>query len=312
MTETEVWGVVTAFRPDSSFAARLARIASQVSGLVVVDDGSGPGLDDIWEAVGSSSAVLIRLDENSGISAALNTGIREALERDADAVVTFDQDSTVDAGFVDGLVTAEAHAVAMGLKVGLVVPERFDGVSQVRHGTSGGVLLAHHVIQSGMLIPAETLRTVGPMLDSLFIDLVDTEFELRCRDRGYSCIAAPALRLHHRLGSQYAVRVLGRPVVVTLSSPFRYYYRVRNRVIINRMFVRRYPGRILRDAFMDQLHFAQVWLMARPRSSMRELMRGARRAGSNAGGGRIPDELEALAATVEWRGERVVAAHPSS
>ena len=100
-----------------------------------------------------AGARVVRLETGTpGIAAALNRGIRTALDAGADAVVTFDQDSRIGGGVRRGLLAARAAAAAEGLRVGPVVPEQFAAVSQVHGATAGGTLLARHVIQSGMLL----------------------------------------------------------------------------------------------------------------------------------------------------------------
>ncbi len=196
-----VWAVVTTFEPDASLADALASIRAQVDEVVVVDDGSGAAADPVLAALSDAGTRVVRLETNSGIAVALNRGIRTALDAGADAVVTFDQDSRIGAGFVSGLLAARAAAASEGLSVGPVVPERFAAVSQVHGATAGGTLLARHVIQSGMLLDRETIREVGGMFEPLFIDLVDTEYELRCIDHGRVVVAAGGTSLEHSLGA---------------------------------------------------------------------------------------------------------------
>jgi rhamnosyltransferase len=301
-----VWAVVTTFEPDASLPAAIASIDDQVDGLIVVDDGSrGHASHEVLTQLERAGVRVLRGERNAGIAAALNRGIRIALDAGARAVVTFDQDSHAPAGFVASLLSARDGAAAEGLLVGPVVPQHFASVSQVRGRTAGGTLLARHVIQSGMMLDAETIRDVGGMLEPLFIDLVDTEYELRCLDHGRLAIAAPGASLEHTLGRRYRGRGALPLPVLTLSTPFRYFYRARNRVIIDRRYLRRRPTRILRDSALDAAHFLLACSLARPRRAMWRLLREGRRAGRRGQGGRIPDELRALASTVSWAADPV-------
>jgi len=300
MTRT-VWAVVTTFEPDGTLAEAIASVRGQVDALVLVDDRSTRAASiGVLARIEEAGVKVIRMGTNSGIAAALNRGISAALDAGADVVLTFDQDSRIADGYVSALLAAEAAARAEGLRVGPVVPERFAAVSQVRGRTRGGTLLAHHVIQSGMLLGRDTVRAVGGMLEPLFIDLVDTEYELRCVDLGFTIVAAPGASLGHNLGRRYRRRGALPFPVLTLSTPFRYYYRARNRVIIDRRYRRRHGARILRDWALDTVHFALAWSLARPRRAMCRLLREGTRAGRRGQGGRIPDELRELAATITW------------
>ena len=297
--------VFSAFRPDLGLVETVVA-ARDGHEVIVVDDGSGHGYDHVWSSIEQSGARVLRLPENVGIAAALNAGIRAVFDGGATGAVTLDQDSTIGAGFVRALERAGDDARRRGEAVGVVVPEFFAGVSQVARRRNG-VLLARHSIQSGMLIPRETADTVGLLREDLFIDLVDTEFELRINARGLVAIAAPGLALGHSLGRRYERRLLGRrvrlpgvPDGVTLSTPFRYYYRVRNRVVINRLFARSAPGWTLRDSLLETIHFANALLLARPRRSLWALYRAGWRDGRRSRMGVMPADLAAVAATIRW------------
>ncbi|MDA4895201.1 MULTISPECIES: glycosyltransferase [Microbacterium] len=302
---TGVWGVVTLFRPDE--APRLfTDLLPQVDGIVAVDDGSGPASDAVLARIAEGGVRVVRLEENSGIGAALNLGIRTAREAGAHAVVTFDQDSTVAPGFVAALHAAAVAAKEAGIPSGPVVPQYFAGVDQAGDPIVDGVVRAAHAIQSGMLIDAETLDRVGLMDAALFIDLVDTDYELRCADAGLPCIVAPGLALPHQLGAQYRISgPLGRRLpVLTLSTPFRYYYRARNRIVL----ARRYPHhrtRLRRDGLADRAYFVIAALLARPRRAMWRLLRAGARDGRAGRLGRMDAELASAAAGISWHAVRV-------
>jgi rhamnosyltransferase len=296
-----VWGVVTVHRP-AEVPPLLAQLAPQVTGIIVVDDGSGSEFESIRAEIASSGALVVALEHNSGIGAALNRGIRCALDNGASAIVTFDQDSTIAPGFVAALGAAREHASAHRVPAGPVVPEFFADVSQAGSSTRQGVVYADHAIQSGMYLPAGVVDRVGLMDEALFIDLVDTDFEIRCLDADLPCIVAPGLRLPHRLGARYRIPgPLGALLpILTLSTPFRYYYRARNRIVLARRHPR-HRARLRRDARADYAYFVIAWMLARPRSAMRKLLVAGFRDGFAERMGRMGPALSADAARVTWR-----------
>lgn len=300
--------VVTSFRPDDALIAAIEALKDQVDVVAVVDDGSGAAFASVLAGVQARGAQVIHLETNTGIGAALNAGIRSVLRDGANLVVTLDQDSVIPAGFVDALESAAISARAAGRADAPVVPEFFAEVRQAGKRAPDGTLLAHGVIQSGMLLSRELLDEVGLMREDLFIDLVDTEFELRCLAAGRPVVAASGLALAHKLGARYVrggIAVPGIPVVMTLSAPFRYYYRARNRVIIGRAYRRLFPIRILRDAIVDRVYFAVVASLGRPRADIRRVLRAGRRAGRRGESGRMPDELRELALGISWNANRI-------
>ncbi|WP_120493203.1 glycosyltransferase [Microbacterium phyllosphaerae] len=300
-----IWAVVTVFRP-SGVPPLLAQLRTQVDGVIVVDDGSGPGFDAVLDSIESSGVVVLRLERNSGIGSALNRGMRHARQAGASWIVTFDQDSSIAHDFVDALLSASDAAAAEDVSAGPVVPEYFASVRQAGRREGASTVLAAHAIQSGMLIPVSVLDRVGDMDEGLFIDLVDTDFELRCADAGLPCIVAQGLALEHHLGARYRVRgPLGRVLpVLTLSTPFRYYYRARNRIIIERRH-RGHGPRLRGEGIADRIYFVIAIALASPRSTMRRLIRDGRRDGRGEMTGPMSPELAAAAASVRWRAERL-------
>lgn len=299
--------VCSAYGPDESLVDVVRPLADDLgTGVVVVDDGSGRGFDEVWTGLRDAGARVVHLPRNGGIAAALNAGIRLLLEEGFDAIVTIDQDSEPDLELLRRLQDEYRDAANRGVAVGLVVPERFAGVSQV-HRVRAGTRYTRHSIQSGMLIPRSTFDALGLLREDLFIDLVDTEFELRCARAGLAAIAAPGTELGHELGRKYLRRALGRPVrlpgipqEVTLSSPFRYYYRVRNRRVINSEYARDQFAWIARDSLLELLHYANALMLATPRRELWKIYVRAWRDGGSGRMGPMPDDLRGRAAVITW------------
>lgn len=314
MTSGTIAAVITAFRPDESLLGVVEALHAQSARVFVVDDGSGETSDDVLVGAEGRGARVIRLPRNSGIAVALNIGVRAALDEGCELIVTFDQDSTPEKGFISALVRTRAETLARGHRIGPVVPEYFAGVRQVHRVLSDGTLIARHAIQSGMLLGADLVRRVGPFREDLFIDLVDTDFEMRCSAAGLPTVASPGLAMGHSLGRQYARTLFGRqvsipgvPPVVTLSSPFRYYYRVRNRLVVNRSRRCRPLGWIARDTVLEAVHFANALALARPRRALWRLYRTAVRDARRGTMGRMSETAQTLAASITWAAEEVSA-----
>ena len=302
--------VVSAFRPDDGLRRNLVQLMSAFP-VIIVDDGSGAGYDDVFERLAGLGAVVHRLEQNSGIARALNAGVEAALDDAADYVLMLDQDSAVEPALVDALIAALRRAMTAQHTPGFAVPEYFAGVRQVHRELADGTLTTRHAIQSGMLVPRITFERVGLLREDLFIDLVDTEFELRCSCAGMDGVAAPGTAMEHRLGTAYRrPGILGRlpfiPDELTLSTPFRYYYRVRNRIVVNARFGFRRPGWILRDTALEFLHFANAAAVARPRRALLAVYRQAIVDGVRGRMGRIPDATAKRAATVRWAASELV------
>lgn len=98
-----VWVVVPAYQEAARLGGTLRLLCEDGRGrrdVVVVDDGSTDSTSRVAEAF---PVWVLRHVVNRGQGAALRTGMRFALERGAQVVVTFDADGQHDAAEIDGL-----------------------------------------------------------------------------------------------------------------------------------------------------------------------------------------------------------------
>lgn len=89
VSPSEVWIVIPGFNEGRVIADTIASIGAWLPNVVVVDDGSS---DDTAERALAAGAHLVRHPINLGQGAALGTGIRYALQHDAQRIITFDAD----------------------------------------------------------------------------------------------------------------------------------------------------------------------------------------------------------------------------
>ncbi len=266
--------VVSLFNPNGGVLDNAASLLSQVNRVVVVDDGSIQDPTRILAELEAMGCTAVRLNENSGIAAALNAGISEALGATPkpDFILTMDQDSQLQDGYVPALLDAAATARVSGVRVGMVAPGSVRGLPVRRGPLLHGVQLGGEPIQSGLLIPVPVLEQIGPFRDSLFIDGVDSEYFLRCRSHELSTVLAGGASLDHSLGTKTAATVLGKTVSVgghalqiRTAASWRYYYIFRNRVLLARQYGRRYPLWALKGFLSDYRHLVIVSLLAQGR-----------------------------------------------
>ncbi|QCB96951.1 glycosyltransferase [Arthrobacter sp. PAMC25564] len=277
-----VSGVVTAFQPSPELITNVESLLRQLTAVVVVDDGGGPGFDHIFAALAEAGAVIVRLPRNSGIGAALNAGIRRAREcADPEYIVTVDQDSHLPAGYVQALLDAAVAARAAGIEPGLISPSRIHGNPVKRAGSRHGIALGKEPIQSGLMLPVTTLEAIGGFWEELFIDLVDTEYYFRALNAGLPTVLADA-EFDHSLGTMVDARVFGRsiaaagrPLKVRIAATWRYYYIFRNRLLVSRRYVSRNPGWVAAGIWTDLRHLLVVTLLAPGRSArLKSVFRG--------------------------------------
>lgn len=229
--EPRTIAIISAFRPDEGIHLAIDSARKICDGVIVVDDGSGPGYDAILDSL-HSKAEVIKLQTNSGIAAALNVGIIAARERDADFVLTFDQDTQPNADYADRVLDTYFRAQEEGALVALVCAGLIND-ARVRVGYEvGRFQAAFEAPQSGFLIPMSTFDEIGLLDEDYFIDCVDTEFIFRARERGLATLISPDAQIAHTTGERMHGRWGTASVEFSYHSPMRRYYITRNRAAL--------------------------------------------------------------------------------
>ena len=296
-----VVAVVAAYRPDPSLTGTVRTLLEQVSHVVVVDDGSPAGSEPVLAAVADAGATVVRQPENTGIAAALNTGVAAARARwNPDFFLTLDQDSQPTDEYVRRGLASFDQATSDGIAVGFVTAASYSGHPiPVLPGHGGGVVHAFDPMQSGFLIPRSTVEKIGPFEEDLFIDGVDSEFTMRTRTAGLAVLVGPGCDIAHDLGQRRPgllfgrpVKVLGRDMSYNYHSPSRVYYIARNGTVLTRRYLLKDPRWVLRRLIEEfkahLLRFAfspgRASLVKAAAAGFRDALRGTT--------GRIPADLE--------------------
>ena len=102
-------------------------------------------------------------------------------------------------------------------------------------------------ITSGSLMNVKAYKEIGPLIDDLFIDYVDTEYCLRAQLKGYKILVNTRANLYHNLGNRQEVSFLNKKIYPTFHNPIRRYYIARNRIFMIRKYSLLFPHWLLFD-----------------------------------------------------------------
>jgi rhamnosyltransferase len=243
MPQSWIIGVIVSYQPSfASLDVLLSALQAQVDSIVLIDNGSSQDLKDWLHARNDDSIHGICLNENLGIAAAQNIGIKWAREQGATHVILSDQDSLPAPDMVATLLAAVESKSAKGIKVAAVGPRYLDsrqqnpppfiqirGLQLHRQPCDGisSIVPVDYLIASGCMFAMSTLDDVGLMSDRLFIDYVDIEWGLRAKQLGYQCYGVCGAKMKHDLGDA-PIRFAGQTFPV--RSPLRHYYMFRNAI----------------------------------------------------------------------------------
>ena len=243
----DVTAVVVTFNPNLEILNRgLRTLSSQVGAVVVVDNHSESMIDELHLP---PDAILIRLSSNHGVAYGHNIGIERARRQGARYVLLMDQDSVPRDGMVRELLEVHEDISRKGRLVAGVGCRYSDntqgslsgfvrfghfGFKRAADDSNSRYVEADFLISSGTLISLHTLDAVGPMEVGLFIDHVDTEWFLRAQANGYRAYGANKAVMEHTLGERRNRFWFLRWRVVPHHAPIRYYYMVRNSILLLR------------------------------------------------------------------------------
>lgn len=231
--------IVVTYNPEPEKISQcVASLTRQVTQVIVVDNGSTNV--DSFSMLAADNIELIVLGENKGIAYAQNYGVQIAKKHHCDYFFFSDQDTVFPDDTVEKLQRIYEQPHAAGQKVGCVSPFFKDLRTNYVHPSvslntftstkiytheSGKCLYPSHVIASGMLISEKAWSEVGPFMEELFIDWVDTEWCWRAVSKGFIIVQSPDVMISHELG--YGQKnFAGRSV--TIHNSFRNYYKIRN------------------------------------------------------------------------------------
>jgi GT2 family glycosyltransferase len=184
---------------------------------------------------------ILRMSENLGQAGGWSVGLSyAAFRKQHDWIWSFDNDTIPEA---DTLETLLSGVDALGSEVGIAAPLPINGETATcytpylwRDGfvkPSEELLcqpmwFADLVIASGCLIRRDVVEKIGLPRSDFFIDLVDFEYCLRARSRGYKIAVISRAKLGHEIGNGRKVDLLGYKRLWINQPPFREYYVSRN------------------------------------------------------------------------------------
>ncbi len=239
--------IVTYFPDVPQLHALVDNLRSQVNQVLVVDNsGEEHPCPEFQSCV---CVEVICNSTNRGVATAHNQGIQWAKERFFTHVLLMDQDSLPETDMVAGLLSVEKKLLALGKRVAAVGPTVLDAKTRIAEpllAVQGGRVLPQqcsettgycevaYLISSGCLIRQQILSETGLMDEGLFIDLVDVEWGLRCRKKGFVQYVSCGVQQFHSIGVKKDIAP--GYYTITRHSPLRMYYQYRNFLLIARRY----------------------------------------------------------------------------
>ena len=264
--KNSISAIIVTFYPDDRFFEMLRSIDNQVDNIWIVDNGSSGQIRTKLEDLGSNannSFNFILNDENLGLAAAQNQGIREAINEGSKWILLLDQDSIPAGNMIDKMMVA-AESYQNKNYLGMITPrhENDDGEPSIpSYSTKHGFRLRRYFMKvdevddtlafgmaSGSFIPSAVLQEVGLMRDDFWIDYIDYDFSFRLRKLGYRIIGVGAAGLKHRLGESFKKHIGNFSFTYHVHPALRRYTIYRNRIRVIREYGLKFPNFLIFEA----------------------------------------------------------------
>jgi rhamnosyltransferase len=251
-------------------------IIGQVNHLLIVDNHSDAAtlkyLDDVRQRYSDKVTVVLN-EENRGVAAALNQGLRFAVQNGYEWALTLDQDSEAETSMVRRMLEA-CDRYADRDRVGIIAPQSlFVSDGKCTDFPDDGTLTQRAVEvdlthTSGNLVRLAVLGKVGLFREDLFVDQVDYEFCFRLRRAGLKIVVVTSALMRHRPGDLRSVRFLHKRVFCSNYSAVRRYYIARNGILISKQnrnwsFLRRHSLLVVKEVAKVLLYEDHKWAKLR-------------------------------------------------
>ncbi len=230
MDEIKIITGIVLFNPElERLKENVDAIHGRTDMIVFVDNGSA-NAEQIMDFLSQYDNVsVIRNENNAGIARALNQICEFAEQKNADYVLTLDQDSVCPPNIIS------EYRKHIGENTGILCPlikDRNHNLDKIESDCD--ITEVKKCITSASLMNIKAWKSVNGFDESMFIDGVDFDICIRIRKRGFSIIRVNTVTLIHEIGKITVRRFLLWNVRVKNHSAFRKYYIARNIIYLAR------------------------------------------------------------------------------
>ncbi len=188
---------VVLYQPDADVVKHIATYVGCTNHLYVIDNSTSVNFDVVHALQKYPQVHYISMDGNKGIAAALNVGIRQAMQDGMEYLMTMDQDSCFSKDVLERYLK-EAEEVFTQNPKAAMTGIYYDGYPMKEPGKD--IEVADELITSGMIMRLSVAEKMGLYIEKLFIDYVDYEYCYRVRKNGYQCFMVNHCKLQHQIG----------------------------------------------------------------------------------------------------------------
>ena len=248
MNEGKIIACVITFNPNLKILNKcLLAVVNQVDEIVIWDNNS-TNLCDIKAVVNeqkSKKYFIWENNDNYGIAKSLNKVFRYAEKNNYRWVLTLDQDSIVPENMVE-----EYRKYIDRPNIAIIGCRTVDRNLANEMWTGAEVDVVGRLITSGCLNNIDAWKHVNGFDEKLFIDLVDTDYNIKLINNGYVLLRVNSVPLSHAIGNIRNVTMVGINLIIYNHNAERKYYQIRNMLYLDRKYKRIYTLFAIRHFFI--------------------------------------------------------------
>lgn len=207
-------------------------IYPQCDKIIMVDNHSSniEEVNKYWSY--DNKVCIIYNNSNLGIAKALNQLASYASRYGYKWLLTLDQDSVAPPNLIDTY-----DQFTRNNKIGMIcckIQDRNFGEKTSEKAHSHSWEYVYQCITSASLLNLDAWNNVGGFCEEMFIDCVDFDLCYSLAEKGYKIIRTNDVALLHEVGHSRLVKFMGREEQIYNHSPLRYYYMIRNGILLGK------------------------------------------------------------------------------
>lgn len=244
--------IIVTYNPTEKFEENIKNILTQVRKLYIIDNNSS--YKKIIKGLEKNPKIEIIYNENNiGLGAAQNIGIRESLKNNSEWILLFDDDTEIPHEYVD--VMLNEYKKVNNNNISILLPKiehknskkktiyieydkKLKVITNLKENNDK-ILIG---MASGSLIKSEVIKKIGLFKEKYFIEYIDYEFCLRNVRNGYLNLLISKIQLNQRVGNTKDIKIGNIIISPSGHSPLRLYYKLRNFIWLFKEYHQDFPS----------------------------------------------------------------------
>lgn len=237
--------ILVVYHPSALAIEQLSQATTRAGIPLVIISNDGQSTKTLGVELSTKALALLENNNTNGLAGAQNMALQYLDEHHPEfsTIFWFDQDSQPSTAFFTGMLATFQQLKQLNPKTGLLAPQWTDSrtgtiappvqfKSRTSEGLPPGISVVDAAISSGSLMCRQAVREVGHMDARYFIDHIDTEWCIRARLKGWALYHTNQYNMQHAIGDARQRVWLGRWREVSIHSPMRNHYVVRNTFLL--------------------------------------------------------------------------------